>query len=150
MKFLKLQSLFLPLLLIIGITTMSSCSKDADSNEGHKGTFSITINGTEHKGSTVDYATAVGITTISAEKSSFVIAIIINDDKFKVGSTLNVEDILSTLNVIDLEGLEKGPAILKSGDVKIISKSKIEIKNAVFQGYNTDLTEINVSGTISW
>ena len=144
MKNLKISTL-ISLFLIIGMTTFTSCGKDTDvSDKDEVGKFELTIDGKKETGTKVFNGAAIGIRTFSAENSNIDLGILLDEDKFKAGATLDIGT-MCYLNRGDKV------AMAVSGKIKVVSKSKIEFSNTVFGEYDNEgnVTNITVSGYIS-
>ncbi|MCK5906772.1 MAG: hypothetical protein KAG37_04235, partial [Flavobacteriales bacterium] len=89
MKNLKLSTL-VSLFLIVGMTTFTSCGKDTDvSDKDEVGKFELTIDGKKETGTKVFNGAAIGIRTFSAENKNIDLGILLDEDKFKSGATLD-------------------------------------------------------------
>ena len=145
MKNLKLRIL-VSMFLFVGMNMVISCGKGTDvSDKDEVGKFELTIDGKKETGTKVFNGAAMEIRTISAENKNMIISFLFNEDDFKSGSTLELTDALSTLKRGDKV------AIFKTGKVKIVSKSKIELINCIFSEMNNEggLKDVAVSGYIS-
>ena len=145
MKNLKLRSL-VSMFLIVGMTAFTSCGKDTVdvSDKDEVGTFSLTIDGTKEEGTKVFNGAAIGIRTISAENSNIELGILLSEEEFKDGASLEIG------SMCYLKRGEK-TAMAKSGKIKVIGTYKIEFSNAIFTEYDKDgnTIDIAVSGYIS-
>jgi len=144
MKNLKLSTL-VSLFLIVGMNMVTSCGKDTDvSDKDEVGKFELTIDGKKETGTEVFNGAAIGIRTFSAKNSRIELGILLDEDKFKAGATLDVSAICY---------LNRGGkvALATSGKIKIVSKSRIELSNVIFAEYDNvgNATDITVSGYIS-
>ena len=145
MKNLKLSTL-VSLFLIVGMTTFTSCGKGTDvSDKDEVGKFELTIDGKKETGTKVFNGAAIGIRTISAENDNIEFGILINEDDFKAGTSIDVDG----LSCYIVKGDKT--ALSSTGSVKVVSKSKIEIKDGVFVGYDNEggTFNITVSGYVS-
>ena len=145
MEKLKINALVV-ILLIVGMSMTTSCGKGTDTSDGDEvGKFELTVDGKKETGTKVFNAAAIGIRTISAENSNIDLGIILDEDDFKAGHVFDeTGSSLSTLKRGD------AVAIIKSGSIKVVSKSKIELINCIFSEYTGDgMKDIKVSGYIS-
>ena len=141
-KFNALVSMF----LIVGMSMTTSCGKGTDvSDKDEVGKFELTVDGKTETGTKVFNGAAIGIRTISAKNANIDLGILLNEDDFKAGKVFNeTGSSLSTLKLGD------AVAIIKSGTIKVVSKSKIELTNCIFSEYTASGTkDIKVSGYIS-
>jgi hypothetical protein len=141
-KFNALVSMF----LIVGMSMTTSCGKGTDvSDKDEVGKFELTVDGKTETGTKVFNGAAIGIRTISAKNANIDLGILLNEDDFKAGKVFNeTGSSLSTLKLGD------AVAIIKSGTIKVVSKSKIELTNCIFQEYiESGTKDIKVSGYIS-
>lgn len=146
MRNFKLRMAVISLLLAFTTTFTTSCGKDNTdvSDTDEKGTFSLTIDGTKQEGTKVFSGAAIGIRTISAENSSIELGILLDEEKFVSGATFELVGGMSYLNIGSIG------AMPKSGTIKVVSTSKIELSNCVFTQYTAQTsTDISVSGYIS-
>jgi hypothetical protein len=142
MKNTKLRFTLFAAILLFAATLVTSCGKTDVSDKDEVGKFSLTVDGTKYEGTTVFNGAAIGIRTISAETNNFEIGILFDETKFVAGTEVD----LASLSYIKID--DKA-FIGKSGKVKIISTSKIEI-SAVFTGSDaTGTVNHSVTGYIS-
>ena len=139
----KLRVGLAAVILLFTVSLITSCSKTDVSDGDEKGKFSLTIDGTKYDGTEVFNAAALGIRTISAKSSSIELGILLNETDFEVGATFNLsETSLSYLKINDTVSMPK------SGTIKVVSISKIEITSGVFYDAKND-KDITVTGYIS-
>ncbi len=140
----KLRFTLFAAVLLFATTFITSCGDTDVSDKDELGTFSLTVDGTKYEGTQVFNGAAIGIRTISAETTNFEIGILIDETKFVAGTEID----LATLSYIKIDDTA---FIGKSGRIKIVSTSKVELKNAVFTGSDANGATVNhtVNGYIS-
>lgn len=131
------------LVVLFSTTLLTSCGKTDTSDGDEKGKFSLTIDGTKQEGTEVFNAATIGIRTISAKNSSIDLGILLTEEDYKAGATFN----LSTSSLSYLK-VGEATALPKSGTIKVVSISKIEINNSIFYDAQND-KDITVTGYIS-
>ena len=139
----KLRVGLAAVILLFTVSLITSCGKTDVSDSDEKGKFSLTIDGTKFEGTEVFNAAAIGIRTISAKNSSIDLGILLNETDFKAGATFNLST--TSLSYLKVDGKTAMP---KSGTIKVVSISKIEIISGVFYDAlnNKDIT---ITGYIS-
>jgi len=143
MKNSKLRIGLAAVILLFTVSLITSCGKTDVSDGDEKGVFSLTIDGTKYEGTEVFNAAAIGIRTISAKNSSIDLGILLNETDFKAGATFDLSKTsLSYLKVNNTGSLPK------SGTIKVVSISKIEIISGVFYDAQNN-KDITVTGYIS-
>jgi hypothetical protein len=144
MKNTKFRFTFFAVTLLFAATLITSCGKTDVSDKDEIGKFSLTVDGTKYEGTKVFNGAAIGVRTISAKTTGFEIGILFDETKFIAGTEID----LATLSYISIDNKT---SIGKSGKIKIVSTSKVEIKNAVFTGVDANGAAVNhtVNGYIS-
>lgn len=132
-------------IMISFTTVITSCGKDDNdlSDKDEKGKFSLTIDGKKQEGTKVFNGAAIGIRTISAENSDIEMGLLFNEDDFNAGNSIALQGSMSYIKIGETA------AMPRSGTIKVISKSKIEIDGIFFQQTATSSKEIKVKGYIS-
>ena len=143
MKNSKLRVGLAAVILLFAVSLITSCGKTDVSDGDEVGIFSLTIDGTKYDGTKVFNGAAIGIRTISAENSSMEIGILLNEEDYKAGATFDLStNGLSFVKVGDVSALPK------SGTIKVISISRIEIIAGIFYDAQGD-KDITITGYIS-
>ena len=144
MKNSKLRVGLAAVILLFTVSLITSCGDGTDvSDSDEKGKFSLTIDGTKYEGTEVFNGAAIGIRTLSAKNSSMEMGILLNETDYKAGATFD----LST-NSMSFIKVGETASLPKSGTIKVVSISKIEILNGVFYDAQND-KDITVTGYIS-
>ena len=143
MKNSKLRVGLAAIILLFTVSLITSCGKTDVSDGDEIGAFSLTIDGTKYDGTKVFNGAAIGIRTISAENSSMEIGILLNEEDYKAGATFD----LST-NSMSFIKVDDAAALPKSGTIKVVSTSRIEITSGIFYDAQND-KDITVIGYIS-
>jgi len=138
--------------LVVGMSIFTSCGKDDNTgaNDGDKdnqvGKFELTIDGKKVTGTKVVNmgAATINTRTISAENDNVILSVIMEESEFKVGRTIDMESLASSLTMKK----ESVSALIQSGELKIVSKTKVELNNCVFIDMGSG-HKIKVSGYIS-
>ena len=146
-KFSTLVTLF----LVVGMSIFTSCGKDDNTgaNDGDKdnlvGKFELTIDGKKETGTKVGNigVAAINTRTISAENDNIILSVIMEESEFKVGRTIDME---SSASLLTIKG--SASALIQSGELKIVSKTKVELTNCVFYDMGSQ-HKYKVSGYIS-
>lgn len=142
MKNSKLRIGLAAVILLFTVSLITSCGKTDVSDGDEKGKFELTVDGKKQEGTIVFNGAALGLRTISAENSEIDFGILLNETDYKAGATF---DLVSGLAYISIGNTT---ALSKSGTIKVISISRIEIKNGVFYDAQND-KDIAVAGYIS-
>jgi len=143
MKNTKLRIGLAMLVVLVSTTLFTSCGKTDTSDSDEKGKFSLTIDGTIEEGTEVFNAAAIGIRTITAKNATIDLGILLNEDDYKAGATFD----LATNSMSYLKAGNK-TGLPKSGTIKVVSISRIEIINGVFYDVAND-ADITITGYIS-
>lgn len=143
MKNSKLRVGLAAVILLFTVNLLTSCSGTDVSDSDENGKFSLTINGAKYEGTEVFNGAAMGIRTISAENSSMEMGVLLNEEAYKAGTTFDLST--NSLSYLKVDGKT---ALPKSGTIKVISISKIEILNGVFHD-GVGGNDITVTGYIS-
>ncbi len=143
MKNSKLRVGLAAVILLFTVSLITSCGNTDVSDGDEIGAFSLTIDGTKYDGTKVFNGAAIGIRTISAENSSMEIGILLNEEDYTAGASFDLSaNSMSYLKVGDVTALPK------SGTIKVISTSRIEITSGIFYDAQGD-KDITITGYIS-
>jgi len=143
MKNSKLRIGLAAVILLFTVSLITSCGKTDVSDGDEKGVFSLTIDGAKYEGTEVFNGAAIGIRTISAENSLMEIGILLNEEDYKAGASFDLSK--TSLSYLKVNGKTAMP---KSGTIKVVSISKIEIVAGVFND-GVGGNDITVTGNIS-